>query len=536
MQPLRLLAALAAAFLVLAADAGAESYHVVGGRLHDAETGTSEPFSGELEISLFEIEGFAPSLLIDDFELWAGGESFRPADLILYQGRGALLVQIANQIHFDGDDVTFSFMRSLGDLIEVDEAAVTYRFIDFRSSGPVAGRLTGHLGDSLLPRRISLVGSVHEVDQLLFLPQGNCPIIPPPPPNGGGGVILTDGGAGGGVFEIAPIEPIAPINGFEVSVDGEGSGRTLSFDIQPDEQASFQQPAAGAALARVTGGDASSIGGTLESGGTVALLAPSGIVFTPTLEDLGITAPSGAELSFDAAGALTVATDGDLFVVGGVVDVPGLTSLTLIALGRVVVEGTLELPPDVSLRIEAGEIVIGGGVVTPGDVVLNPLPPLVGVPFCDDLRPVFPPEARQVGSFTLEMSAARQVEIEIGPGRRMGHWRHGIIAVWILGSADFDVRDVDERSLRLGPGEAEPKRSRGRARTHRADVDGDGEMDLVVRFDVEEAGIAPGDAPVCLFGQTRDGAWIEGCDRFEAPAASKGEKKGLKGYGRSQPR
>jgi hypothetical protein len=268
----------------------------------------------------------------------------------------------------------------------------------------------------------------------------------------------------------------------------------------------------------------------------VVLLAPSGIVFTPTLEDLGITAPSGAELSFDAEGALTVATEGDLRVAGGVVDVPGLTSLVLVALGRVVVEGTLELPIDVSLRIEAGEIEVGGGVVSPGDVVLNPLPPLVGVPFCDDLRPVFPAEAREVGSFTLEMSAARQVEIEVGAGRRMGHRRHGMIAVSILGSANFDVRDIDERSLRLGPGESEPKRSRGRGRTHRADVDRDGEMDLVVRFDVEAAGIARGDARVCLFGQTQDGAWIEGCDTIEAPVESTAKKTGLKGYVRARPR
>jgi len=46
-------------------------------------------------------------------------------------------------------------------------------------------------------------------------------------------------------------------------------------------------------------------------------------------------------------------------------------------------------------------------------------------------------------------------------------------------------------------------------------VDRDGEMDVVVRFDAREAGIAVGDTEVCLFGETRDGTAIEGCDGIE---------------------
>ena len=74
---------------------------------------------------------------------------------------------------------------------------------------------------------------------------------------------------------------------------------------------------------------------------------------------------------------------------------------------------------------------------------------------------------------------------------------------------------MDERSLRLGPGEAEPTSEHGRSRTHRADVNRDGERDLVVRFDAREAGIALGDSEVCLFGETTDGTAIEGCDALE---------------------
>jgi hypothetical protein len=84
--------------------------------------------------------------------------------------------------------------------------------------------------------------------------------------------------------------------------------------------------------------------------------------------------------------------------------------------------------------------------------------------------------------------------------------------VAILGSAELDVRDLDERSLRLGPGEAEPWRHPDQGYFRRRDVDRDGEPDLLVRFDAREAGIAEGDTQVCLHGETLDGAAIEGCD------------------------
>jgi filamentous hemagglutinin family protein len=505
------------------AAAGAETYRVVGGPLDDEQAGTSGAFSGKLEISLFEPEGprLQPSLLIDDFQLQAGDQSFRPREPIEFQGRRSLLVQIADQIQFDGDDVDFFFLRSGGGLVAVDESEVTFRFMDFRSEGANAGRLTGHLGDSLLPRRVSLVGSVREVDQHLLLPRGDCPILPPQPGDGGGVIVgggddIVIGGDGGGLV----------VTGGGGLTSGDGSAPQIlnfeSFDIQARESVAFEAPVGGAVLTRVTGGGGSTIEGTLEGGGVAVLLAPSGIVFTPTLEELGITAPSGAEVTFDDTGSLTVRTEGDLLVAGGVIDVPGLTSFTLIALGSVNIEGTLELPPGVTLRIEASEIVVAGGISNPGgDVVINPLPPVVGIPFCDNLLPVFPADAREIGSFSLVMSAARQVEINVDPrgyGPRMGWGRHGIVSVVIRGSADFDIRDVDERSLRLGPGEAEPTSRRGRSRTRRVDVDRDGEMDLVVRFDAGETGIAPDDTQVCLFGQTTDSAWIEGCDAIDARA------------------
>jgi hypothetical protein len=149
--------------------------------------------------------------------------------------------------------------------------------------------------------------------------------------------------------------------------------------------------------------------------------------------------------------------------------------------------------------------------------VIDPLPPIVGIPICDDLLPVFPADEREVGSFSIIASAAQQVEIEVEPRRhgRMHPGRQGIVSVAILGSADLDVRDLDERSLRLGPGESEPTSHHGRGRTRRVDVNRDGEMDVVVRFDAREAGISVGDAQVCLFGETADRTAIEGCDAIE---------------------
>jgi len=164
-------------------------------------------------------------------------------------------------------------------------------------------------------------------------------------------------------------------------------------------------------------------------------------------------------------------------------------------------------------------------VIVDGGVVIHPLPPIVGTPFCDKLLPIFPEETREIGRFSLVMSAALQVEIDVespGLGPRINRGRHGIVSVAILGSADFDVRDVDEHSLRLGPGEAESISQRGRS--PRVDVNRDGEMDLVVRFDAEETDIAPTDTQLCLFGQTIDSAWIEGCDAIDAQAAGRSEE------------
>jgi hypothetical protein len=225
-------------------------------------------------------------------------------------------------------------------------------------------------------------------------------------------------------------------------------------------------------------------------------------------------------VTFSESGVLTVTSDGDLFVEGGLIDIPGLTSFILVASGDVVVTGTLVLPPDVTLRIEAGgsiEIEDGGIVPDPGGgVVIGPGPP--NVPICRGLRAIFPAAEREVGRFSLVATAARPVDIDVNPWSRRDRVRPGRrrpLPVALLGSEDLDVRDVDARSLRFGPGEAAPLAYFGRGRRLRVDVNRDRHADLVARFSVREAEIAFGDHFVCLVAEIADGSVIEGCDEID---------------------
>ena len=123
-----------------------------------------------------------------------------------------------------------------------------------------------------------------------------------------------------------------------------------------------------------------------------------------------------------------------------------------------------------------------------------------------------------MGSYSLVASAARQIDIDVQPGR----WRNLVlpslpqwIPVAILGSDDLDIRDIDEWSLRLGPGEARPSSPHGRAPTQRGYANRDGHTDLLAHFDVRDTAIAFGDTELCLVAETNDGETLEGCDRIQ---------------------
>lgn len=508
-----------ASLLLAAAGVRAERWEVVEGRLTDAATGASRPLTGSLEGSLFEPDppdGPDPTvLMLDDFVLSAGALALTPAVPIEHAGlQPAAWVRIAEALHVQGDAVSFFNLLSGGELVAADARMVTFRFHELRGQG----RALGRLGDGVLPRRLELTGTLYEVDQSFELPRSMCQ---QPPPSPGGGAVISSGDA---IIEFQ------------------------RFDLQPQELVEFRPPTnSGAVLNRVMGGRASQIDGQLISGGAVYLANPAGVVLhsqlspitspivvaistpapaAPTLEELGMRAPDGAEVSFDAAGVLGVYTAGDLFVEGSFPEIPGLTRVRLVAEGAIVVaaSGSLRVPAGVSLELDAGRIEIsgpiGGGDPTPapgepfpGDLYPMPLPR-----FCTGLRPIHPAAKRAIGSFSLVASAARQVAVDVAPGdprNRVSPGSRQVLAVALLGSSELDVRDVDPGSLRLGAGEAEPLALRRQPLALRLRANRDGYLDLVAIFSVREAEVAFGDDSLCLVAETRAGELLEGCDAIE---------------------
>ena len=105
-----------------------------------------------------------------------------------------------------------------------------------------------------------------------------------------------------------------------------------------------------------------------------------------------------------------------------------------------------------------------------------------------------------------------QVAIDIKPSSDLNPinpMSSGLIPVALLGSATFDVREVDPASLMFGPAFAAPSRE---ASEQYEDVDGDDFEDLVSSYVTGETGIVFGDEEGCLVGAFFDGTPLEGCD------------------------
>lgn len=247
--------------------------------------------------------------------------------------------------------------------------------------------------------------------------------------------------------------------------------------------------------------------GGLIGGGAVFVAASA--LPPPTLDELGITAPEGATVTFDDDGILTVTSEGDLIIQGGVIDIPGMTALVIQTAGEITIAGSIIIPEGVTLDFD-----------TTRDVVLEDpdlLP--IGLPLCGGgLRPSFPAQEREIGSFSLLVSAALQMDVDVKPRRRNNRvlpLRRVPLPLAILGSEEFDVRDIDEDSLRIGRGEANSiGRGAFRNAIHR-DLNRDGYDDLLIWVDVREAAVAYGDTVLCVFGETNDGITIEGCDAID---------------------
>ncbi len=105
---------------------------------------------------------------------------------------------------------------------------------------------------------------------------------------------------------------------------------------------------------------------------------------------------------------------------------------------------------------------------------------------------------------------AIMVDLDIKPGsdpNTINSRSMGLVPVAILGSADFDIADVDITTVTFGPGAAVPVHD-----GHFEDVNGDGIIDLVFHFAQKDTGLSPGDTEADLIGSTLDGTDFCGMD------------------------
>ncbi len=121
-------------------------------------------------------------------------------------------------------------------------------------------------------------------------------------------------------------------------------------------------------------------------------------------------------------------------------------------------------------------------------------------------------------AMTPAYSAPTVIKIDIKPAsdpNSINIRSMGLVPVAILGSANFDVADVDVTSLVFGPNGATPAHDLSDLDTyneHIEDVNQDGFDDLVSHYKQKETGIACGDIFATLFAETISGTTIAGAD------------------------
>ena len=116
-----------------------------------------------------------------------------------------------------------------------------------------------------------------------------------------------------------------------------------------------------------------------------------------------------------------------------------------------------------------------------------------------------------VFSESIVLPPPLEADIDVRPGsksNRINPRSEGNVPVAILTTNGFDARDVDPEAVRFGAtgAEAEPGRYSFR------DVDRDRDIDMVLRFEIEDTGIRCRMTSARLTGETTDGRLFSGSD------------------------
>lgn len=124
---------------------------------------------------------------------------------------------------------------------------------------------------------------------------------------------------------------------------------------------------------------------------------------------------------------------------------------------------------------------------------------------------------------TLTVPPYRTVKIDIKPESEVNPINlgdKGVIPVGLLTTPNFDAHTVAPLTLEFGPDAALEKHGTA----HWEDVDNDGDIDAMLHFPTQRTGILKTDTAACLWGQTKTGEYISGCDSVHIVPINKKNK------------